>query len=713
MLENYGQSGMQAFRELAEQAGVICVAREASILSHAEDSAFDGVLRNLAEDPAANVVVCFCEGFTVRGLLAASKRLKLTNRFLFVGSDGWADRSDVVEGLESEAVGSLSIRIHSPYVKRFDDAYFRLNPFTNDRNPWFREFWEERFNCTMPPVGPWAERAKRFAPTVDWTETNATSEALDDSSSLFSEDLSSPLVGNATPANASPAGGGSPPTAPRKTACTGQERLSDKYRQDPKLSFVIKAIYALAHGLHGLQQDVCGRGSRGLCPQLFPFNGSLFKNYLMNVTFEYWEGDLSESVEFDRRGDPPGRYNIMNFQQLPNGSYDYIHVGDWINGSLNLWDSVKFEPRLPPVVNSVCSKPCQPGYFKNFQSGGQEQRCCWVCVPCDKHEILFDEITCEACPPGYWPDANKTRCEQIPVERVRWSDPAAAVALSFSAAGFISAAFSAAVFLRHNNTPVVKASTRELSYLIAGGAVIGHAAAIPLLATPSPLSCALARTLPGLSLAVIYAALLTKTNRIARIMAAASATYVSGSGSGGKHIRFPTRKPRLMSAAAQVAITSALIGVEAGVAGAMLALEPPDAALFFPAPGRARLACNTSALGVVVPLTFGFTLLALCTAYAVKTRNVPENFREAKFIGFATYTTAVIWVAFVPIYFGSDSKVITMCLCVTLSASVTMGFIFVPKLYVILWRPERNDRAYFTTATSIRCHVGGSRPAQK
>ncbi|KAG8232762.1 hypothetical protein J437_LFUL013007 [Ladona fulva] len=76
---------MQAFRELAEQAGVICVAREASILSHAEDSQFDSVLRNLAEDPAANVVVCFCEGFTVRGLLAASKRLKLTDRFLFIG----------------------------------------------------------------------------------------------------------------------------------------------------------------------------------------------------------------------------------------------------------------------------------------------------------------------------------------------------------------------------------------------------------------------------------------------------------------------------------------------------------------------------------------------------------------------------------------------------------------------------------------------------
>jgi hypothetical protein len=42
-------------------------------------------------------------------------------------------------------------------------------------------------------------------------------------------------------------------------------------------------------------------------------------------------------------------------------------------------------------------------------------------------------------------------------------------------------------------------------------------------------------------------------------------------------------------------------------------------------------------------------------------RNVPENFNEAKFIGFAMYCTCVIWIAFVPIYFGSESKVGLFC----------------------------------------------------
>ena len=69
----------------------------------------------------------------------------------------------------------------------------------------------------------------------------------------------------------------------------------------------------------------------------------------------------------------------------------------------------------------------------------------------------------------------------------------------------------------------------------------------------------------------------------------------------------------------------------------------------------------------MAPLGFDFFLIGMCTVYAVKTRNLPENFNEAKFIGFAMYTTCVIWVAFVPIYFGSESKTITLCFCVSLS----------------------------------------------
>lgn len=147
--ENYGQSGIQAFRELAEENN-ICIAKEDSILSNADEEQFEEVLHNLNEDLNANVVICFCEGLTVRGLLMAMGRLNMTERFLIIGSDGWADRQDVVLDYEKEALGAITIRIHSPYVKSFDNYYFGLNPFENKRNPWFKEFWQKKFHCKIP-----------------------------------------------------------------------------------------------------------------------------------------------------------------------------------------------------------------------------------------------------------------------------------------------------------------------------------------------------------------------------------------------------------------------------------------------------------------------------------------------------------------------------------------------------------------------------------
>jgi hypothetical protein len=43
----------------------------------------------------------------------------------------------------------------------------------------------------------------------------------------------------------------------------------------------------------------------------------------------------------------------------------------------------------------------------------------------------------------------------------------------------------------------------------------------------------------------------------------------------------------------------------------------------------------------------------LCTWYAFKTRKIPENFNEAKYIGFTMYSTCIIWLAFIPIFFGT------------------------------------------------------------
>ncbi len=64
-------------------------------------------------------------------------------------SDGWADRPDVVEGLEEYATGGMSIKLYSPPINDFNNYYWGLHPSTNLRNPWFREFWQEKFQCHL------------------------------------------------------------------------------------------------------------------------------------------------------------------------------------------------------------------------------------------------------------------------------------------------------------------------------------------------------------------------------------------------------------------------------------------------------------------------------------------------------------------------------------------------------------------------------------
>lgn len=76
-------------------------------------------------------------------------------------------------------------------------------------------------------------------------------------------------------------------------------------------------------------------------------------------------------------------------------------------------------------------------------------------------------------------------CLQIKIEHVQWNDVESIVAITFALFGFIITGIVLIVFVKHNNTPVVKASTRELCYLILVGMIISHSSIFTILAKPS------------------------------------------------------------------------------------------------------------------------------------------------------------------------------------------------------------------------------------
>ena len=83
-------------------------------------------------------------------------------------------------------------------------------------------------------------------------------------------------------------------------------------------------------------------------------------------------------------------------------------------------------------------------------------------------------------------------------------------------------------------------------------------------------------------------------------------------------------------------------------------------------------------------------LILLCTVYAVKTRKIPSNFNEAKYIGFTMYSTCIVWLAFIPIFFGTNHDY-------TVSRSLTWKTLTSESLLFFTWRLKIQCTVNFST----------------
>ena len=200
--------------------------------------------------------------------------------------------------------------------------------------------------------------------------------------------------------------------------------------------------------------------------------------------------------------------------------------------------------------------------------------------------------------------------------------------------------------------------------------------AFTVLVKPSPQACAVQRLWLSLCYCICNASLLVKTNRIARIF------------SGEKSVPF-------ISPQSQLAITAAIVAPALAVSCTSLVLTPPNADFFYDLKDYVVMKCNIMTGGLVVVFAYNVLLVLLCSIYAFRTRKTPVNFNEAKFIGFSTYTTCVIWIAFLPVYFSTNSsyQVLALCFSSILSATTVVVFLFIPKVYIILITPEKNIRS--------------------
>ena len=114
--------------------------------------------------------------------------------------------------------------------------------------------------------------------------------------------------------------------------------------------------------------------------------------------------------------------------------------------------------------------------------------------------------------------------------------------------------------------------------------------------------------------------------------------------------------------------------------------------------------------------TFIFVQMLLSAFFSFKVRNIPENFSEAKRIAFSLYILLFSMLAYHPIEFSMHGWYVTVVDCVTslLSAYGFLCCVFLPKMFILIFRPELNTSAsvgqevtQFSFRTSI-IHVNPS-----
>uniref|UniRef100_A0AAQ5X7N8 G-protein coupled receptors family 3 profile domain-containing protein n=1 Tax=Amphiprion ocellaris TaxID=80972 RepID=A0AAQ5X7N8_AMPOC len=462
--------------------------------------------------------------------------------------------------------------------------------------------------------------------------------------------------------------------------CTNHERIGkdSSYEQEGKVQFVIDAVYAMAHALHNMHKDLCP-GKVGLCSKMDTINGTLLLKYIRNVNFT---GIAGTPVVFNVNGDAPGRYEIYQYQ-ITNNTTEYKIIGHWTD-QLHL--DMQWPGGTQEVPSSICSQPCRPGQRKKTVKGIP---CCWHCENCDGYQYQADTYTCKMCRFDLRPNENHTGCVPIPIVKLEWSSPWAVIPVLIAVLGIMATLLVVVTFVRYNDTPIVKASGRELSYVLLTGIFLCYATTFLMISTPDVVICSLRRIFLGLGMSISYAALLTKTNRIYRI-------FEQG--------KMSVSAPRFISPASQLVITFSLISVQLlgvciwfGVDPSQAIIDYEDQRTANPEMSRGVLKCDISDLSLICLLGYSMLLMVTCTVYAIKTRGVPETFNEAKPIGFTMYTTCIVWLAFIPIFFGTSQsaekmyiQTTTLTISVSLSASVSLGMLYMPKVYVVLFHPEQN-----------------------
>ncbi|KAJ8027144.1 Metabotropic glutamate receptor 4 [Holothuria leucospilota] len=291
-------------------------------------------------------------------------------------------------------------------------------------------------------------------------------------------------------------------------------------------STIIDSVEVLARGIDALRKNICDRSMNiSTCRAMLFRNRKLLRDHLLDVTFESSSNGL---VTFTENGDSRARYDIWYLEQTEMDVYRLNNVGSWLQDNasglqldpLNWYLKEEstangFTYSLDNIPKSVCRDPCVRSIQRFINN-----HCCWECEACKDNEIIRNN-TCVSCfirekKVYMWPNENLTYC--VPLDKLKLQHEGDKIAiLIITSLCIVAEFFVTYLYIKNREKRLIKASSRELGYIILVGVFLSYLSAI-LYSTPSSLlNCLLRRIIPNIGTAFIYIPLATMTVRLYRI----------------------------------------------------------------------------------------------------------------------------------------------------------------------------------------------------
>ncbi|XP_060110690.1 vomeronasal type-2 receptor 26-like [Heteronotia binoei] len=443
-------------------------------------------------------------------------------------------------------------------------------------------------------------------------------------------------------------------------SCTGEEKLESLHREvfDMDMSghsySIYNAVYAVAHALHRAHSSRFNlrtrkSGERSDFQELQPWQ---LHQFLQGNAFN---NSAEEKVSFNSHREVEKGFDLMNMVTFPNKS------------------------SIPPL--SECNAHCQAGSQKKKIES--KKFCCYDCSQCPKGKVSSqkDMDDCVKCPEDDYPSNNQDRCLPKMLHFLSYEEPLGFTLTSIAMSFFLITALVLAIFLKHKDTPIVKANNREITYALLVSLLLCFLCSMLFLGQPSKVTCLLQQSAFGIIFTVAVSCVLAKT---ITVIVAFMATKPGSS----------MRKWVGKRMANAIVLSGSF--VQAGICLVWLGTSPPfpnydtdsmDEEIIFE--------CNEGSV-LMFDIVLGYmgllSLISLTAAFFA--RKLPDSFNEAKFITFSMLIFCSVWVSFFPTYLSTKGKymVAVEIFSIMTSSAGLLVCIFSPKCYIILLKPELNNR---------------------